>query len=45
VCIDRIWAERAGVLDETALGAALERHARACGATRVSRCRRVLSAG
>ena len=35
--IDRIWREEGVPLDEGALDAALERHARACGIERVSR--------
>ena len=35
LCIDRIWSEEGVTIDDKALGDALARHARACGATDV----------
>jgi hypothetical protein len=40
--VDRIWREEGHKPDETALDAALERHAAACGATGVRRPKRLL---
>jgi uncharacterized protein YcaQ len=39
--VQNVWRERNTILDDAALGEALQRHARACGVERVARPRRV----